>query len=170
MYELLRSFTAVLDEFGVSHGRAKQAARCAAEGLMLVCAEFTIPYLKLTPLQCGAEIKANTSANVAEIISSIQAYMDSIADSKGLVQPVVKLHSMNEQLETADEVCILIIMRQSADLRLKDHRSCLDGFATIEHIRLCTDCGQLLAAIRLTPCKHGYSLRASIRSCATRSH
>jgi hypothetical protein len=35
MYDLLRSFTTVLDEFGVSHGRAKQAARCAAEGLMM---------------------------------------------------------------------------------------------------------------------------------------
>lgn len=33
---LLQSFTAVLDEFGVSHGRAKNAARCAAEGLMRV--------------------------------------------------------------------------------------------------------------------------------------
>lgn len=36
MYELLRSFTAVLDEFGVSYGRAKRAALCAAEGLMIV--------------------------------------------------------------------------------------------------------------------------------------
>lgn len=36
MFELLRSFTAVLDEFGVSHGRAKKAALCAAEGLMMV--------------------------------------------------------------------------------------------------------------------------------------
>lgn len=36
MYELLRSFTAVLDEFGVSHGRAKKAALCAAEGMMMV--------------------------------------------------------------------------------------------------------------------------------------
>jgi hypothetical protein len=33
---LLQSFTAVLDEFGVSHGRAKRAALCAAEGLMIV--------------------------------------------------------------------------------------------------------------------------------------
>lgn len=35
MYELLRSFTTVLDEFGVSHGRAKKAALCVAEGLMI---------------------------------------------------------------------------------------------------------------------------------------
>ena len=36
MIALLQSFTAVLDEFGVSHGRAKRAAICAAEGLMIV--------------------------------------------------------------------------------------------------------------------------------------
>lgn len=36
MYDLLRSFSAVLDEFGVSHGRAKKSALCAAEGLMIV--------------------------------------------------------------------------------------------------------------------------------------
>lgn len=36
MIALLQSFTAVLDEFGVSHGRAKRAAVCAAEGLMIV--------------------------------------------------------------------------------------------------------------------------------------
>ena len=37
MLGLLQSFTAVLDEFGVSNGRAKRAARCAVEGLMRVC-------------------------------------------------------------------------------------------------------------------------------------
>jgi nuclear cap-binding protein subunit 1 len=36
MFLLLQSFTAVLDEFGVSHGRGKKAALCAAEGLMIV--------------------------------------------------------------------------------------------------------------------------------------
>ena len=36
MFSLLQSFTAVLDEFGVSHSRAKKAALCAAEGLMIV--------------------------------------------------------------------------------------------------------------------------------------
>lgn len=37
MIALLQSFTNVLDEFGVSHGRAKRAALCAGEGLMIVC-------------------------------------------------------------------------------------------------------------------------------------
>lgn len=36
MVSLLQSFTTVLDEFGVSYGRAKKAALCAAEGLMIV--------------------------------------------------------------------------------------------------------------------------------------
>ena len=36
MIALLQSFTAVLEEFGVSHSRAKNAALCAAEGLMRV--------------------------------------------------------------------------------------------------------------------------------------
>jgi nuclear cap-binding protein subunit 1 len=43
MLGLLQSFTAVLDEFGVSNGRAKRAARCAAEGLMRVF-PFYFPY------------------------------------------------------------------------------------------------------------------------------
>lgn len=37
MISLLLSFTAVLDEFGVSQGRAKRAALCVVEGLLMVC-------------------------------------------------------------------------------------------------------------------------------------
>jgi hypothetical protein len=47
---LLQSFTAVLDEFGVSHGRAKRAALCAAEGLMIVCRTAFLLILILTAL------------------------------------------------------------------------------------------------------------------------
>ena len=36
MILLLQSFSSVLEEFGVSAGRAKQAAICAAEGIMIV--------------------------------------------------------------------------------------------------------------------------------------
>ncbi len=36
MTALLQSFVAVLDEFGVSHGRAKKAALAAGEGLIIV--------------------------------------------------------------------------------------------------------------------------------------
>ncbi|KAI0699826.1 cap binding protein 80-PB [Cytidiella melzeri] len=88
MYDLLRSFTAVLDEFGVSHGRAKKSALCAAEGLMI----------------CGATIKEDTTANVFELISSIQAYVDSTSDSKILIQPIIKLYPTTESVEVADEI------------------------------------------------------------------
>lgn len=106
MFELLRSFTTVLDEFGVSHGRAKQAALCAAEGLMMVStylSAISIHYSLFTR-KSGAEIKANTSANAMEIVSSIQAYVDTVAEPKSLVQPTVKLFPTNDLIETADEV------------------------------------------------------------------
>ena len=44
MVALLQSFAAVLDEFGVSHGRAKRAAICAAEGLMIVCTPHRVVF------------------------------------------------------------------------------------------------------------------------------
>jgi len=37
MSALLQSFAAVLDEFGVSYGRGRNAALCAIEGLIIVC-------------------------------------------------------------------------------------------------------------------------------------
>ncbi|KAJ3533816.1 hypothetical protein NM688_g7231 [Phlebia brevispora] len=88
MYELLRSFTAVLDEFGVSHGRAKKAALCAAEGLMIA----------------GPAVKENTGLNVFDLINPIQAYIESTSDVKGLVQPTIKLFANSEPIETADEI------------------------------------------------------------------
>jgi nuclear cap-binding protein subunit 1 len=36
MSALLQSFAAVLDEFGVSYGRGRNAALCAIEGLIIV--------------------------------------------------------------------------------------------------------------------------------------
>jgi nuclear cap-binding protein subunit 1 len=50
MVSLLQSFTAVLDEFGVSLSRAKRAALCAGEGLIIVCPSISphYPHL-LTP-------------------------------------------------------------------------------------------------------------------------
>jgi hypothetical protein len=50
MISLLLSFTAVLDEFGVSHGREKRAALCATEGLMIV-RSFFISLLLVTKVK-----------------------------------------------------------------------------------------------------------------------
>ena len=47
LISLLQSFTAVLDEFGVSHGRAKRAALCAGEGLIIVRPSISTLYPQL---------------------------------------------------------------------------------------------------------------------------
>lgn len=47
MLALLQSFTAVLDEFGVSNGRAKRACMCAGEGMMIVGAPRSVNYSRV---------------------------------------------------------------------------------------------------------------------------
>lgn len=106
MFALLQSFTAVLDEFGVSHGRAKRAALCAGEGLMIVSfsklSKMSINYL-LFP-QGGPILKASSAANVTEIINAIQAYNDTTTSQKWLVAPSMKLTSGVFTPENGDEV------------------------------------------------------------------
>ncbi|KAJ3496811.1 hypothetical protein NLJ89_g10434 [Agrocybe chaxingu] len=77
MFSLLRSFTAVFDEFGVSHGRAKKAALCAGEGLLIA----------------GPILKAHSSTSVDEIINAIQAYTDTTTQQKWLVSPATRISS-----------------------------------------------------------------------------
>ncbi|KAF7969405.1 hypothetical protein HWV62_27397 [Athelia sp. TMB] len=84
---LLQSFTAVLDEFGVSYGRARRAALCAAEGLMIA----------------GSVLK-DEGESVAEIITAIQSFNDSVSTSKWLVQPSVRLYAEDVPPENADEL------------------------------------------------------------------
>ncbi|KAI0069247.1 cap binding protein 80-PB [Artomyces pyxidatus] len=88
MLGLLQSFTAVLDEFGVSTGRAKRAARCAAEGLM----------------RAGQALKDYSPAAVIEMIASIQTYNESVTGAKWLVQPVAKLYTQDAVALHADEI------------------------------------------------------------------
>ncbi|KIM84002.1 hypothetical protein PILCRDRAFT_819029 [Piloderma croceum F 1598] len=88
LISLLQSFTTVLDEFGVSYGRAKKAALCAAEGLMIG----------------GSILKSSSASSVTEIISAIQAYNDTVSSSKWLVQSTMNLRSENSSLENADEL------------------------------------------------------------------
>ncbi|ESK93122.1 cap binding protein 80-pb [Moniliophthora roreri MCA 2997] len=85
---LLQSFTAVLDEFGVSHGRGKRAALCAAEGLMIA----------------GTSIKAHSATSVSDIITAIQTFIDTTGNPKWLVQPTLKLHSPTVDADSADEL------------------------------------------------------------------
>ncbi|PCH41554.1 hypothetical protein WOLCODRAFT_137465 [Wolfiporia cocos MD-104 SS10] len=88
LFELLKSFTAVLEEFGASHGRAMKAALCAAEGLMMA----------------GPVIKPAPGTDVSEIINSISMYTESVSSSKTLVQPIVSLFSDKSIIEHADEL------------------------------------------------------------------
>ncbi|KAG5643263.1 hypothetical protein DXG03_001273 [Asterophora parasitica] len=85
---LLQAFTAVLDEFGVSHGRAKRAALCAAEGLIIG----------------GPSLKHYSATSVTEIIGAIQAFNDTTNSAKWLVQPSVKVFSDAVAIENADEL------------------------------------------------------------------
>ncbi|KAF9020629.1 hypothetical protein BDZ89DRAFT_1138556 [Hymenopellis radicata] len=79
---LLQSFTAVLDEFGVSQGRAKRAALCAGEGLMI--AGSILP-----------------PSSPEAIITAIEAFNESTKPAKALVHPMVLFDGTSEN---ADEL------------------------------------------------------------------
>jgi nuclear cap-binding protein subunit 1 len=110
MFSLLQSFTAVLDEFGVSHSRAKKAALCAAEGLMIVC--ISLQHQRPASLlltQGGPVLKPNPATNVTSLIDAIQSYHDVAGTTKWLVQPLVRLSSDSAPAENADEVSFLLL-------------------------------------------------------------
>ncbi|KAN0097847.1 MIF4G like domain containing protein [Tylopilus felleus] len=89
MSALLQSFATVLDEFGVSYGRGKNAALCATEGLLIA----------------GPVIRKSSSPNTADIIKAIQTFNESVVSSKVLVQPMMALESSDAALlETAEEL------------------------------------------------------------------
>ncbi|PPQ68653.1 hypothetical protein CVT24_005384 [Panaeolus cyanescens] len=85
---LLRSFTAVLDEFGVSHGRAKRAALCAGEGLIIA----------------GSVLKAHNPDSIDEIINAIQAFNDTTTNLKWLVSPTTPVSAQTVQHESTSEL------------------------------------------------------------------
>ncbi|KAF9645332.1 hypothetical protein BDM02DRAFT_3101505, partial [Thelephora ganbajun] len=97
MISLLLSFTTVLDEFGVSQGRAKRAALCTVEGLLMA----------------GRALKDHSVASVLDIINAVQAYVDTTTSSKSLVQPIVRFHALAEPIEGSIEIldCGLAAMK-----------------------------------------------------------
>ncbi|TDL29146.1 hypothetical protein BD410DRAFT_735868 [Rickenella mellea] len=97
MLALLQAFTAVLEEFGVSHGRGKHAALCASEALM----------------RAGRILKQYSAPEVTTLINIIQNYADSASSNKPLVAPIVLLHSPNKSVEGADELLdtVLIVLK-----------------------------------------------------------
>ncbi|KIM34800.1 hypothetical protein M413DRAFT_450056 [Hebeloma cylindrosporum] len=93
MLSLLRSFTAVLDEFGVSHGRAKQAALCAGEGLLIA----------------GPALKEYSPTGVQEIITAIQTYAETTTQQKWLVSPATRISSQAIPSETTVELLDILL-------------------------------------------------------------
>ncbi|KAF8629608.1 hypothetical protein AX15_003350 [Amanita polypyramis BW_CC] len=93
MISLLQSFTSVLDEFGVSHGRAKRAAMCAAEGLV-----FAGPILKL-----------HSALSVTDIINAIQAYNETMSNPRWLVLSNAEVNQEKHSTENADELLDMIL-------------------------------------------------------------
>jgi nuclear cap-binding protein subunit 1 len=102
---LLKSFTAVLDEPGVSHGRAKRAALCAAEGLIIVCHFVYLCRQKLILfVQGGHVMKATDPTSVVEIINAIHGYSETLSTAKWLVHPYFQTFSDSINPKYADEV------------------------------------------------------------------
>ncbi|KDR74497.1 hypothetical protein GALMADRAFT_250474 [Galerina marginata CBS 339.88] len=111
MFSLLRSFTAVLDEFGVSHGRAKRAALCAGEGLVMA----------------GPVLKDHSPAGVDEIINAIQAYADTTTQQKWLVSPSTRISSQAIPNDSTVELLDILLSSLIAlnESNFKDTGSCI---------------------------------------------
>ena len=99
---LIQSFTAVLDEFGVSLGRAKRASLCAGEGLIIVCT-LTSTNIYANVWQAGSVLPPPT---VSSILAAIDTFNESTASAKSLTNPSSNLSgSSSTSEENADEVC-----------------------------------------------------------------
>ncbi|KAF8966447.1 MIF4G like-domain-containing protein [Flammula alnicola] len=111
MFSLLRSFTAVLDEFGVSHGRAKQAALCAGEGLLIA----------------GPVLNEHSATSVEEIINAIQAYVDTTSQQKWLVSPSTRISSQALPHDSAVELLEILLTTLTAlnQSDFKDTATCM---------------------------------------------
>ncbi|KAF7331795.1 hypothetical protein MKEN_00059500 [Mycena kentingensis (nom. inval.)] len=121
MVALLQSFTAVLEEFGVSHGRAKKAAVCAAEGLMI----------------SGRVLKVDSPRQVQEIISAIHAYNDTTASAKWLVRPANQMYSDSAPCTNADELLDIVLQA----LRVLDETDFTETASAF--LQPYSDCGEL---------------------------
>ncbi|KAF9004719.1 cap binding protein 80-PB [Cyathus striatus] len=94
MIALLQSFTAVLDEFGVSHARAKKAAFCAGDGLIMV----------RIIQRAGPVLKAYSASSVSDIIIALQTFSDTTGSQKWLVAPTTKATIPTSAYENSDEL------------------------------------------------------------------
>ena len=72
-----------------------------------------------------------------------------MSESKGLVQPTVKLYATSNLLETADEVSIVAPMFQKRQLLISptDNRICSLCLADFQFLGLCSDRRHIPSAI-----------------------
>ncbi|KIJ26031.1 hypothetical protein M422DRAFT_272943 [Sphaerobolus stellatus SS14] len=91
---LLQSFAAVLEEPGVSYGRALKAGLCVGEGLLLA----------------GRVLYAQSPETVEEIINSLNAFTDSVQSSKILVRPFVQLHDLDSSSSIHDNEVLMSLI------------------------------------------------------------
>ena len=117
LFSLLQSFTAVLDEFGVSHGRAKRAALCAGEGLLVVCLILILSGGYLNFSQAGPILKQYSPSNTTDIIEAIRTYNELTITQKWLVAPVTKIYSDVVPEQNAVEVCLCALITLSKFLK-----------------------------------------------------
>lgn len=112
MITLLQSFVAVLDEFGVSHGRAKKAALAAGEGLIIVgisCYLHTFTPFNYVS-KAGPVLKTHSSSRVNDLITAISAYSESTTNAKWLVVPNSKVSNDIVIPDNAHEVRVPLIL------------------------------------------------------------
>ncbi|EJU06060.1 hypothetical protein DACRYDRAFT_60601 [Dacryopinax primogenitus] len=81
LLQLLQTFIAVLDEFGVSHHRGLQAALCAGEGVLIA----------------GEALSAQSPEAVKAILSSMEMFAVAYSATKAVVVPFVQQYGTDDQ-------------------------------------------------------------------------
>lgn len=95
---VLRSFTTVLDEPGVSYSRARQAGLCAGTcAPTLRCHDHSPDYRPLVfsgegVLRAGVALHAQDAAGVTDIITALKTFSDLSSQARSLVAPLVRSH------------------------------------------------------------------------------
>ncbi|KZT62167.1 hypothetical protein CALCODRAFT_479362 [Calocera cornea HHB12733] len=80
LLQLLQTFTAVLDEFGVSYHRGLQAALCAGEGVLIA----------------GEALFVQSAESIEAIISSLETFSSSSSSTQDVVVPFMKQHEIGD--------------------------------------------------------------------------
>ncbi|KAF8529245.1 MIF4G like-domain-containing protein [Hysterangium stoloniferum] len=139
MLSLLQSFSTVLDEPGVSYSRALKAGLCVGEGLMRV----------------GGVLHGQSPQAVAEMISSISIFADSVNSTKALVRPLMHIHAMDESnVGRYNELLksLLVALQQSLALNFSEAATVFpQPFADLANINISGSSPFILPSILVPP-------------------